>query len=170
MSDQQWNDFCTLTGAGWHDARMRAAVEALMSSAAFEAAKPKCPDCNSVGMSHCSDPENCGGVYYPDSMYRKLEVEIAALEAQNKTLRDALIGVCQQRMVDGSLCFCWYEKEDPTHVECCQKARAALSATEPQTWQTELRERTQGIYRKAADHAAGEIIESIESTYREREP
>lgn len=27
--------------------------------------KPYCPDCNSVGMSHCAHPEECGGVIYP---------------------------------------------------------------------------------------------------------
>jgi len=42
------------------------------------APKPKCPDCNAVGLSHCSDPENCGGVYWPDSHYRKLEAELKA--------------------------------------------------------------------------------------------
>ena len=41
--------------------------------------RPKCPDCNSVGMSHCSDPANCGGVYWPDHMYRSLEAQNAKL-------------------------------------------------------------------------------------------
>jgi hypothetical protein len=47
--------------------------------AELEKAKPKCPDCNSVGMSHCSDPENCGGLYWPDRMYRDLEARNAVL-------------------------------------------------------------------------------------------
>ena len=37
--------------------------------------RPKCPGCLSVRMSHCSDPSNCGGVYWPDHMYRALEAE-----------------------------------------------------------------------------------------------
>lgn len=51
--------------------------------AAKERIKPRCPDCNSVGLGHCSDPLNCGGVYWPDAMYR-------ALEQRNKALEDAL--------------------------------------------------------------------------------
>ncbi len=47
--------------------------------------KPKCPDCNAVGMGHCSDPEHCGGVYWPDAMYRKVEAE-----------RDAALRECER--------------------------------------------------------------------------
>lgn len=58
----------------------RLAVKLIERIARAEAArKPKCPDCNSVGLSHCSDPINCGGVYWPDEMYRKLEADNKAL-------------------------------------------------------------------------------------------
>lgn len=55
-----------------------------------ELRKPKCPDCNSVGLSHCSDPINCGGVYWPDHMYNQLQAQLAAVTQEKDTLRDAL--------------------------------------------------------------------------------
>lgn len=61
----------------------------LIYVAALEAErKPKCPDCNSVGLHHCSDPEHCGGVYWPDHMYRKLEAENEKRKADNAKLEN----------------------------------------------------------------------------------
>ena len=47
--------------------RLQAQVDqmALELQEARNRLKPKCPDCNSVGMSHCAHPEECGGVYWP---------------------------------------------------------------------------------------------------------
>lgn len=59
--------------------------------------KPKCPECNSVGMSHCSDPEHCGGVYWPDEMYRKLETENQQLQQKlDEALADIDLGEWQR--------------------------------------------------------------------------
>jgi uncharacterized protein with PIN domain len=70
--------------------------------AELEQAKPKCPDCNSVGMSHCSDPENCGGLYWPDRMYRDLE-------AHNAVLKNALekAHACATLRADGTCDGCF---------------------------------------------------------------
>jgi hypothetical protein len=70
--------------------------------AELEQAKPKCPDCNSVGMSHCSDPENCGGLYWPDRMYRDLE-------ARNVVLKNALerAHACATLRADGTCDGCF---------------------------------------------------------------
>lgn len=59
------------------------------NAALKEQVKPKCPECNSVGLSHCSDPEHCGGVYWPDHMYR-------ALEAENEKLKAALEAIIRR--------------------------------------------------------------------------
>lgn len=93
--------------------------------AALEARrKPKCPDCNSVGMAHCSDPENCGGVYWPDHRYR-------ALETQVKTLGEALDGLLA-RHCDGSDERHWAEWDAidriiAARLAAAQKEHAALN-------------------------------------------
>lgn len=55
--------------------------------------KPRCFDCNSVRMSHCSDPVNCGGVYWPDWMYQELRTENARLEKELARLRESREGL-----------------------------------------------------------------------------
>lgn len=70
---------------GAHIAAM-AEKEAEIERLKAEMAKPKCPECNSVGLSHCSDPLNCGGIYWPDHLCRTAQQQI-------ETLRGALIAI-----------------------------------------------------------------------------
>ena len=63
-----------------------------------EQTKPKCPVCNSVRMSHCSDPEHCGGLYWPDKMYRALEAELAAVLAEASKDWEAERGVTREQV------------------------------------------------------------------------
>lgn len=37
--------------------------------------KPLCLACNAVGLLHCSDPEHCGEVLWPDELYQELRAE-----------------------------------------------------------------------------------------------
>ena len=55
-----------------------------------EGPKPKCPDCNAVGLGHCSDPENCGRVYWPDYMYRSLEQQLREAQETIAQLTETL--------------------------------------------------------------------------------
>jgi hypothetical protein len=99
--------------------------------------KPKCPDCNSVRMSHCSDPENCGGVYWPDHMYRKLETDHAHLLRSHEALREALQKAerCLTELYPSEPCKPEHEAEYYAVNVVINAARAALTeaaALEPQ--------------------------------------
>jgi enamine deaminase RidA (YjgF/YER057c/UK114 family) len=161
MIDQQWNDFCTTTGAGWHDARMRAAVEALMDG---EAERLQAQTDYSIKLQQLLESLKREDTPHPKLHHHKMvlnaKAEVAALKAENE--RIAALTEQNQQLRDVLEC-CEVVLRSIGHgdLACCISARAALADT-PQTWQTELRERTQDIYRKAADHAAGEIIERIE--------
>lgn len=65
-----------------------------------EASKPHCPECNKVGLRHCSDPEHCGGVVQPLavqlSTLRTLAKQMAeALELAQPILDDELQSLCR---------------------------------------------------------------------------
>ena len=107
ISDGQLAGFAAFTGKRhpWpylvsmarelQEARME--IESLrlqLEEALKNTTKPKCPACNSVGMSHCAYPEECGGIYYPPKYVAIMvsEAEIrgwnAAIEAAAKECKD----------------------------------------------------------------------------------